>query len=87
MATTSDGAGYWLVGSNGEIYAFGDAANLGNGIQLAAAPIVCMAATADGGGYWLVGSNGGIYAFGDAPSLGSKAGVKLPAPIVGMATL
>ncbi|HEY5245332.1 MAG TPA: hypothetical protein VIJ60_06655, partial [Acidimicrobiales bacterium] len=55
------GGGYWLVGSDGGIYAYGDAPFYGStgGLTLNK-PIVGMAATADGGGYWLVGSDGGI---------------------------
>ena len=48
-------SGYWLVESNGGIFAFGDAHFYGStgGITLAN-PIVGMAATPDGKGYWLV---------------------------------
>jgi hypothetical protein len=30
MAATADGGGYWFVGSDGGVYPFGDAANLGS---------------------------------------------------------
>ncbi len=65
MATTPDGEGYWLVASDGGVFAFGDAAFYGStgDIQLNQ-PIVGMAATPDGHGYWLVASDGGIFAFG-----------------------
>jgi len=74
MAATPDGGGYWLVASDGGIFAFGDAVFHGStgGITLNK-PIVGMAATADGGGYWLVAAEGGVFAFGDAPFLGSGA--------------
>ena len=65
-------SGYWLVASDGGIFAFGDARFYGStgGIHLNE-PIVGMAATSDGGGYWLVASDGGIFAFGDAAFYGS----------------
>jgi N-acetylmuramoyl-L-alanine amidase len=87
MAPTHDGNGYWLVGSDGGIFAFGDAAFYGStgGLRLNA-PIVGMAATTDGNGYWLVASDGGIFTYGDAGFYGSTGGLKLNAPIVGMAS-
>ena len=86
MAATPDGGGYWLVASDGGIFAFGDARFLGStGAIHLNAPIVGMAATPDGGGYWLVASDGGIFAFGDARFLGSTGALHLNAPIVGMA--
>jgi len=86
MATTPDGAGYWLVGSDGGIFPFGDAVGGGStgGIMLNQ-PIVGMATSPDGGGYWLVAADGGIFPFGDAGGYGSTGGVRLNKPIVGMA--
>ena len=76
MAPPPTGGGYWLVASDGGIFAFGDAAFYGSTgtIQLGK-PIVGMAPTPDAGGYWLVASDGGIFAFGDAalPRLGGEA--------------
>ena len=72
MAATPDGGGYWLVASDGGIFAYGDAAvlRLDRSIHLNK-PIVGMAPTPDGGGYWLVASDGGIFAYGDAQFYGS----------------
>ncbi len=80
------GTGYWLVGSDGGVFAFGDHAFHGStgGLHLNQ-PIVGMAATPDGGGYWLVASDGGIFSFGDANFRGSTGGLHLNQPIVGMA--
>ena len=91
MAATPDGGGYWLVGSDGGVFGFGDAAYHGSvpgshSIHLGA-PIVGIA-TRDAGGYWLVGSDGGVFGFGDAAYHGSVPGshaIHLGAPIVGMA--
>jgi hypothetical protein len=77
--------GYWLVGSDGSVYPFGQARYFGSmrGVPLAK-PIVGMAATADGRGYWLVASDGGVFSFGDARFHGSMGGKHLNKPIVGM---
>jgi hypothetical protein len=81
------GGGYWVVASDGGIFAFGDAGYFGSeGGQSLDAPIVGMATTPDGRGYWLVASDGGIFAFGDAGYFGSEGGRPLDAPIAGMAT-
>jgi len=84
-SSSPNGLGYWLVGADGNVYAFGDATSYGNlaGVHLHA-PIVGMVATPDGHGYWLVGADGGVFAFGDAGFFGSMGGVHLNAPIVGM---
>jgi hypothetical protein len=79
-------AGYWLVASDGGIFAFGDASFFGStGAQILNRPIVGMAPTPDGRGYWLVASDGGIFAFGDAGFFGSTGAQTLNRPVVGMA--
>ncbi len=90
-------AGYWQLGGDGGVFAFGDAAFYGSTGALALQrPVVAMAPTSDFGGYNLVASDGGVFAFGDAgyfgsiPALGlAPAGTPgaaraLSAPIVGM---
>ena len=87
MSPTPDGAGYWLVASDGGIFSFGDANFFGStGSLRLDKPIVGMASTVDGNGYWLVASDGGIFAFGDANFYGSTGGLPLQKPIVGMTT-
>ncbi len=87
--------GYWLVGSDGGIFSFGQAQFHGSTGSLALQrPVVGITPTADRGGYWLVASDGGIFAFGDAGYYGSVPGLglgppggpspHLNAPIVGM---
>jgi hypothetical protein len=77
--------GYWMVASDGGIFAFGTAQFAGStGGKPLNAPIVGMASDAATGGYWFVASDGGIFAF-NAPFFGSMGGKRLNAPIVGMA--
>ena len=78
---------YWLVGSDGGIFTFGNAAFFGSmGGQPLNKPIVGMAPTPSKSGYWMVASDGGIFSFGDAGFFGSQGGKPLNAPIVGMAS-
>jgi len=89
IQSTEDSLGYWLVGADGSVYAFGDAQYLGGmGGQQLNQPIVGMSVAADGRGYWLVGADGGIFAFGTATYDGGLAFTNanaLPKPIVGIA--
>jgi N-acetylmuramoyl-L-alanine amidase len=86
LAATHDGDGYWLVGSDGGIFTYGNARFFGStGALRLNAPIVGMAAAPDGGGYWLVARDGGVFNYGDAGFFGSAGALHLNAPIVGMA--
>jgi hypothetical protein len=80
------GNGYWTVGSDGRVHAFGAAPFYGDlrSVHLAA-PVVASARTGTGHGYWLASSDGGVFAFGDARFYGSMGGAHLNQPIVGMA--
>jgi ribosomal protein L24E len=79
-------AGYWLVGSDGGMFAYGNAKFYGStGAMHLNRPIVGMARTPSGHGYWLVASDGGMFSFGDAKFYGSTGGMHLNRPIVGMA--
>ena len=86
IAPLPNGAGYWLVATDGGIFGFGGAPFHGStgGTRLNR-PVTGMAATPTGGGYWLVATDGGIFAYGDAPFAGSTGGTPLNKPIVGMA--
>ena len=78
--------GYWLLASDGGIFAYGDAGFYGShGGSPLNQPVVGIAATASGQGYWLVASDGGIFGYGDAGFLGSHGGSHLNQPMVGMA--
>jgi hypothetical protein len=83
---SSSASGYWLVTSNGGIFAYGDAGFHGSmGALNLNKPIVGMAATPDGGGYWLMTSDGGVLAYGDAALDGATGTLDLNKPIVGVA--
>ena len=76
MAATPSGNGYWLVGDDGGIFAFGDAALL----RLDRQPCTSTNRSSawppprPASGYWLVGADGGIFTFGDAAFYGSTGG-------------
>ena len=78
--------GYWLLGGDGGVFAFGEAQFFGStgGITLNK-PAVAMAATPDGKGYWFAATDGGVFAFGSAGFFGSTGSIRLNEPIVGMA--
>jgi len=87
MAATPDGKGYWLVASDGGIFAYGDAPFVGSmGGRRLTEPMVGMSSAPGGDGYWLVASDGGVFSYGTARFLGSTGNLHLAAPIVGMAT-
>jgi len=88
IAAAPDGKGYRLVGSDGGVFAFGDAgfyASLGStGYYM---PIMGMSANPDGGGYWLVASDESLFPFGDARHyVPTGANVPPNQPVVGIAT-
>jgi hypothetical protein len=82
---TPTGRGYYMVGADGGVFAFGDARFYGSmGGRRLDQPIVALVPTADNHGYWLVASDGGVFAFGSARFKGSMGGTPLRQPIVGM---
>jgi hypothetical protein len=84
MSPTADAGGYWLVASDGGIFAFGDAGFHGStGSIRLNQPVTGMAVTPDGRGYWMVASDGGIFAF-NAPFYGSTGSLQLNKPIEAM---
>ena len=55
MAATPDGHGYWLAGSDGEVFGYGDAHLYGTAASVVQEnPIVAMAPSPGGDGYWLL---------------------------------
>jgi hypothetical protein len=76
MVPSADGAGYFMVASDGGVFAFGDAKFEGScpGIGGCAGAAVAVMPDASGNGYWLVTATGHVYAFGDAVDLGGPSG-------------
>jgi murein DD-endopeptidase MepM/ murein hydrolase activator NlpD len=61
------GNGYWLVTSQGQVLAFGQAQQLGDLTQRTLSnPVVGIAPSPSGRGYWLAQADGQVWAFGDA---------------------
>ena len=82
----SPASAYWLVASDGGVFAYGDAGFFGSpGGTPLNKPVVGMAASPPGRGYWLAASDGGVFAYGDAGFFGSAGGAPLNKPVVGMA--
>jgi len=88
MATTPDGAGYWVLNAySGKIYAFGDAGSFGEPAHTASykgSPefwpnAIYMVPTPTGKGYWVLEAGlaelGLIQSFGDAKSYGDEKSI------------
>jgi hypothetical protein len=85
MTPTSDANGYWLVASDGGIFAYGDAQFYGStGSIRLNQPIVGMSVTRSGGGYTLVATDGGVFNYGDSQFYGSLGSLHLNSPIEGI---
>ncbi len=67
-------SGYWMVGSDGKVYAFGQAKHLGNAALSPNVPAVDLEPYAVGEGYWVVDRHGGVHGFGAARSFGNAGG-------------
>ncbi len=72
MVPSSDDGGYFMVASDGGVFAFGDAHFAGScpGIGGCSGAAVAVMPDASGNGYWLVTQTGSVYTFGDAPNYG-----------------
>jgi hypothetical protein len=87
IAATPGGGGYWLLGRDGGVFSYGDAAFHGStGGMVLNQAVVAIAADPRGGGYWFVAADGGVFAFGGAGFHGSTGAMRLNQPIVGMAS-
>jgi hypothetical protein len=73
MVPSIDDGGYFMVASDGGIFAFGDAHFAGScpGIGGCSGAAVAVMPDASGNGYWLVTKSGSVYTFGDAPYFGA----------------
>ena len=85
LRRTSTNKGYWVTGSDGGVFTFGDAQFHGSlGDTKLNKPVTDMAPTPDDKGYWMVAEDGGVFSFGSAGFFGSLADEKLNAPIIGI---
>ncbi len=80
------GPGYWTLGADGTVIAFGSVPKFGN----APAPVggvayIAIASTPTGKGYWTVDVHGGVRAFGDAHTYGDATSLPLNQPMLGIA--
>jgi Peptidase A4 family len=76
--------GYWMVASDGGVFAFNAPFDGSMGGTTLNAPVVGMVSDDQTGGYWMVASDGGVFAF-NAPFYGSMGGSPLSQPVVGIA--
>jgi subtilase family serine protease len=73
MVPSSDGGGYFMVASDGGVFAFGDARFEGScpGMGGCSGAAVAVVPDASGNGYWLITQTGSVYAFGNATFYGA----------------
>ncbi|MCP5027214.1 MAG: serine protease [Actinomycetia bacterium] len=81
---TPSGNGYFMVGSDGGVFTFGDATFVGSmGGTPLNEPVQGLVPDPDNNGYWLVASDGGVFAF-NSDFRGSLGDLVLNQPVVGM---
>ncbi len=81
MVPSTSGHGYFMVASDGGVFAFGDARFAGScpGIGGCYGAAVAVMPDSTGNGYWLVTNLGAVYAFGDAGYYGGPPPESVPA--------
>ena len=80
MVPSTSGHGYFMIASDGGVFAFGDAHFAGScpGIGGCSGKAVSVMPDSTGNGYWLVTDSGAVYAFGDATFYGSPPPTTVP---------
>ena len=80
MVPSADGGGYFMVASDGGVFAFGDARFAGScpGIGGCSGAAVAVMPDGSGNGYWVVTATGHVYTFGDAPYYGAPGPQGVP---------
>ncbi|HTC81941.1 MAG TPA: delta-60 repeat domain-containing protein, partial [Acidimicrobiia bacterium] len=73
VGTAGNKAGYWMVGSDGAVYNFGDAGQYGGAVPAAGSSAVDLEPTPSGRGYWIVTDKGVVTTRGDAGYFGAPA--------------
>src|SRR5690606_18263493 len=79
---SKSGKGYWFLGRDGTVYAFGDTKN--HGSLRNGTPAAAIASRPNGDGYWIVDRNGIVHAYGNAPTHGDMRAFTLNAPIISL---
>jgi hypothetical protein len=72
-------SGYAMLGSDGKVYAFGDAKHLGAPALAPGVTAADLEMTPSGNGYWIVASTGAVYGYGDAAHHGGITSGQLAA--------
>jgi hypothetical protein len=73
--------GYWMLGSDGAVYPFGNARRYGS----PADPTVAhLTPTSTALGYWIVNRAGHVYAYGDARSYGDASALRIGEQVTSM---
>ncbi len=72
-------SGYWMVGSTGKVFAFGEARTHGDAPVTRPARAVDLEPTPTGNGYWVIDDRGAVFAHGDALHHGSPPVARLRA--------
>ena len=88
IAPTSTSDGYWLLGRDGGVFSFGDAAFTGSipGTGLCQPPAAsAMIGSETGEGYWVLTTDGRVLPFGDAAHHGDPGAAGADA--IGLAAL
>jgi hypothetical protein len=80
---TADNTGYWLIASDGGVFAFDAPFHGSMGGRRLNEPVVGMARYGDG--YLMVASDGGLFDFSSLMFFGSLGGAPGAHPIVGVA--
>ncbi len=80
MVPSTDGEGYFMVASDGGVFAFGDARFEGScpGLGGCLGAAVAVVPDATGNGYWVVTNLGAVYTFGDAVNHGAPGTQSTP---------
>ena len=78
--------GYWMVGTTGDVYAFGDAGYAGGAPLPSGAAATGIAATPSGNGYRVVDSRGDVFSFGDAAYFGGSPALRAGERVTSLST-
>jgi hypothetical protein len=71
-------AGYWMLGNDGAVYAFGEAASFGSPVVASGRAALDVEPSPSGSGYWVLDDSGAVRPFGDAVGYGG-----VPAAVLG----